>query len=87
MTSQLVSLLKQSSFAEFLSSVGLALVSIFCRRCTRLYLYIIYFLTLNMEVESYQIEPTFSKEYSASDDSTDGFLDDVNEDRIGHVEW
>ena len=47
-----------------------------------------YFLTLNMEVEPYQFEPTFSEEESsASDDSTDVFLDDVNEDRLGHVEW
>ena len=47
-----------------------------------------YFLTLNMELEPYQFEPTVSEEESsASDDSTDIFLDDVNEDRIGLVEW
>ena len=47
-----------------------------------------HFLTLNMEVEPYQFEPTVSdEESSASDDSSDVFLDDVNEDRIGHVEW
>ena len=41
-----------------------------------------------MEVEPYQFEPTFSEEESsASDDSTDVFLDDVNGDRLGHVEW
>ena len=41
-----------------------------------------------MEVELYQFEPTVSEEESsASDDSSDVFLDDVNEDRIGHVEW
>lgn len=46
-----------------------------------------HFLTLNMEVEPYQFEPTVSEEESsASDDSSDVFLDDVNEDRIGHVE-
>ena len=47
-----------------------------------------HFLTLNMEVEPYQFEPTVSEEESsASDDSSDVFLDDVNEDRIGHVGW
>ena len=41
-----------------------------------------------MEVEPYQFEPTVSEEESsASDDSSDVFSDDVNEDRIGHVEW
>ena len=41
-----------------------------------------------MEVEPYQFEPTVSEEESsASDDSSDAFVDDVNEDRIGHVEW
>ena len=47
-----------------------------------------HFLTLNMEVEPYQFEPTVSEEESsASDDSSDVFSDNVNEDRIGHVEW
>ena len=47
-----------------------------------------HFLTLNMEVGPYQFEPTVSEEESsASDDSSDVFLDDVNEDRIGHVGW
>ena len=41
-----------------------------------------------MEVEPYQFEPTVSEEESsASDDSSDVFLDDVNEDRIGRVGW
>ena len=47
-----------------------------------------HFLTLNMEVEPYQFEPTVSEEESSAlDDSSDVFLDDVNEDRIGHVGW
>ena len=47
-----------------------------------------HFLTLNMEVELYQFQPTVSEEESsASDDSSDVLLDNVNEDRIGHVEW
>ena len=47
-----------------------------------------HFLTLNMEVEPYQFKPTVSEEESSvSDDSSDVFLDDVNEDRIGHVGW
>ena len=60
----------------------LFLLPFFCRFCFN------HFLTLNMEVEPYQFEPTVSEEESsASDDSSDVFLDDVNEDRIGHVGW
>ena len=40
-----------------------------------------------MEVKLYQFEPPASKDKSsASDDLTNGFLDDVNEDRDCHVE-
>ena len=46
-----------------------------------------YFLTLTMEVKPYQFElPVSGDESSASDDLTDGFLDDINEDRDCQVE-
>ena len=40
-----------------------------------------------MEVKPYQFElPVSGDESSASDDLTDGFLDDINEDRDCQVE-
>ena len=74
---------KRSPFAEFWLQFVLLLFPFFVTFA----LLLLFFLTLTMEVKPYHFEPPVSKDKSsASDDLTNRFLDDVNEDRDCDVE-